>query len=76
MYLQVGFLYGGNGKEVFLDVGEDDDEEEDDDEDEEEDFDSNDSEDEGMEVIAKQFGVKRYGWFVYMDKKVKEEEKR
>ena len=59
-----------------MDAGEDDEEEEDDDEDEEEDFDSNDSEDEGMEAIAKQFGVKRYGWLVYMDKKAKEEEKR
>lgn len=75
-YSQVGFSYGGNGKEASLDAGEDDDEEEDDDEDEEEDFDSNDSEDEGMEAIAKQFGVKRYGWLVYMDKKAKEEEKR
>ncbi|KAG2238476.1 hypothetical protein Bca52824_092268 [Brassica carinata] len=75
-YSQVGFSYGGNGKEASLDAGEDDEEEEEDDEDEEEDFDSNDSEDEGMEAIAKQFGVKRYGWLVYMDKKAKEEEKR
>ncbi|CAO2830888.1 unnamed protein product [Amaranthus hypochondriacus] len=29
-----------------------------------------------MEAIAKDFGVKRYGWLVYMDKKAKEEEKR
>ncbi|KAJ6735409.1 CLK4-ASSOCIATING SERINE/ARGININE RICH PROTEIN, partial [Salix purpurea] len=30
----------------------------------------------GMETIAKEFGVKRYGWLVYMDKKAKEEVKR
>ncbi|KAF7828730.1 CLK4-associating serine/arginine rich protein [Senna tora] len=30
----------------------------------------------GMEMIAKEYGVKRYGWLVYMDKKAKEEEKR
>ncbi|KAJ6681961.1 CLK4-ASSOCIATING SERINE/ARGININE RICH PROTEIN [Salix koriyanagi] len=29
-----------------------------------------------METIAKEFGVKRYGWLVYMDKKAKEEVKR
>jgi arginine/serine-rich splicing factor 16 len=29
-----------------------------------------------MEIIAKEFGVKRYNWLVYMDKKAKEEEKR
>ncbi|KAL0726207.1 hypothetical protein Bca4012_022300 [Brassica carinata] len=74
-YSQVGFSYGGNGKEASFDA-EDDDDDDEDDEDEEEDFDSNDSEDEGMEAIAKQFGVKRYGWLVYMDKKAKEEEKR
>ena len=27
-------------------------------------------------IIAKEYGVKRYGWLVYMDKKAKEEEKR
>lgn len=75
-YSQVGFSYGGNGKEALLDAEEDDVDDDEDDEDEEEDFDSNDSEDEGMEIIAKQFGVKRYGWLVYMDKKAKEEEKR
>ncbi|KAG4987811.1 hypothetical protein JHK82_030167 [Glycine max] len=37
---------------------------------------SDDSNDEGMEIIAKEYGVKRYGWLVYMDKKAKEEEKR
>ncbi|KAM3312854.1 hypothetical protein ACQJBY_032570 [Aegilops geniculata] len=29
-----------------------------------------------MENLAKEFGIKRYNWLVYMDKKVKEEEKR
>ncbi|CAL9100579.1 unnamed protein product [Musa textilis] len=29
-----------------------------------------------METIAKEFGIKRYKWLVYMDKKAKEEEKR
>ncbi|TYG94818.1 hypothetical protein ES288_A11G219000v1 [Gossypium darwinii] len=72
-YSQVGFSYDGNGKEEaqFSDADEEDEEEEDDD-----DFNSDDSNDEGMDIIAKEFGVKRYGWLVYMDKKAKEEEKR
>nr|KJB43717.1 hypothetical protein B456_007G213300 [Gossypium raimondii] len=72
-YSQVGFSYDGNGKEEaqFSDADEEDEEEEEDD-----DFNSDDSNDEGMDVIAKEFGVKRYGWLVYMDKKAKEEEKR
>ncbi|XP_022751270.1 CLK4-associating serine/arginine rich protein-like isoform X3 [Durio zibethinus] len=72
-YSQVGFSYDGNGKEEahFSDDDEEDEEEEDDDE-----FNSDDSNDEGMDIIAKEFGVKRYGWLVYMDKKAKEEEKR
>ncbi|CAI9110170.1 OLC1v1010149C1 [Oldenlandia corymbosa var. corymbosa] len=72
-YSQVGFSYDGDGKEDTHDSGEDEDEDEDD---EEEEFNSDDSNDEGMESIAKEFGVKRYGWLVYMDKKAKEEEKR
>ncbi|KAL0343692.1 UNVERIFIED_CONTAM: hypothetical protein Sangu_1256600 [Sesamum angustifolium] len=52
-------------------------EEEDEDEDEdEEDFNSDDSNDEAVESIAKEFGVKSYGWLVYMDKKAKEEARR
>ncbi|GAB4848977.1 hypothetical protein Ancab_003790 [Ancistrocladus abbreviatus] len=47
----------------------------DDNDDDYEEFNSDDSNDEGMGVIAKEFGVKRYGWLVYMDKKVKEEER-
>ncbi|XP_019444693.1 PREDICTED: CLK4-associating serine/arginine rich protein [Lupinus angustifolius] len=74
-YSQVGFSYDGNGKEESQ-FSDDDDNEEDEDEDDDEDFNSDDSNDEGMEIIAKEYGVKRYGWLVYMDKKAKEEEKR
>ncbi|GMH14787.1 hypothetical protein Nepgr_016628 [Nepenthes gracilis] len=73
-YSQVGFSYDDVKEEAISD-----DEDDDDDDDEEEDddeFNSDDSNDEGMEFIAKEFGVKRYGWLVYMDKKVKEEERR
>ena len=73
-YSQVGFSYEGDGKEeTHYSDGDDEDDE---DEDEDEDFNSDDSNDEEMEKIAKEFGVKRYGWLVYMDKKVKEEERR
>ncbi|BBH07803.1 hypothetical protein Prudu_019835 [Prunus dulcis] len=75
-YSQVGFSYEGDGKEEaqFSDPDDnDEDEEEDEDED---DFNSDDSSDEGMDKIAKEFGIKRYGWLVYMDKKAKDEEKR
>ncbi|PHT56903.1 hypothetical protein CQW23_05389 [Capsicum baccatum] len=74
-YSQVGFSYDGEGKdEVHFSDGEED--VDDDDDDEEEDFNSDDSNDEAMESIAKDFGVKRYGWLVYMDKKAREEERR
>ncbi|CAN4079662.1 unnamed protein product [Withania somnifera] len=75
-YSQVGFSYGGEGKDEahFSDGEEDGDDDEDDDE--EEDFNSDDSNDKVMESIAKDYGVKRYGWLVYMDKKAKEEERR
>lgn len=74
-YSQVGFSYDGDEKEETQDLdGNDDD---DDDEDYyEEDFNTDDSNDELMESIAKEFGVKRYGWLVYMDKKAKEEERK
>ncbi|BAU00208.1 hypothetical protein VIGAN_10178100 [Vigna angularis var. angularis] len=78
-YSQVGFSYDGNGKEethISDDDDNDNDNEEDEDDDDDEDFNSDDSNDEGMEIIAKEYGVKRYGWLVYMDKKAKEEEKR
>ncbi|GMP27991.1 hypothetical protein CsSME_00003730 [Camellia sinensis var. sinensis] len=73
-YSQVGFSYEGEGKgETHYSDG---DEEEEDDDDDDDDFNSDDSNDEEMEKIAKEFGVKRYGWLVYMDKKAKEEERR
>ncbi|KAH6838082.1 CLK4-associating serine/arginine-rich protein [Perilla frutescens var. hirtella] len=73
-YSQVSFSYDGDGQEDFqYSDGEEDDDE---DEDEEEDFNSDDSNDEAMESIAKEFGVKRYGWLLYMDKKAKEEARR
>lgn len=77
-YSQVGFSYDMDGKEenAYSDGDDDDEEEDDDDEDVDEDFNSDDSNDEGMDAIAKDFGVKRYGWLVHMDKKAKEEEKR
>ncbi|KAL3646285.1 hypothetical protein CASFOL_011465 [Castilleja foliolosa] len=73
-YSQVGFSYDGNGHEdtQYSDADEEDDEDDDD----EEDFNSDDSNDEAMETIAKEFGVKRYGWLLYMDKKAKEEARR
>ncbi|KAJ6304808.1 hypothetical protein OIU78_020382 [Salix suchowensis] len=74
-YSQVGFSYDGDGKEE-IHFSDGDDSESEDDEDDDEDFNSDDSNDEGMETIAKEFGVKRYGWLVYMDKKAKEEVKR
>uniref|UniRef100_A0A164UB95 Suppressor of white apricot N-terminal domain-containing protein n=2 Tax=Daucus carota subsp. sativus TaxID=79200 RepID=A0A164UB95_DAUCS len=76
-YSQVGFSYDGEGKqETQYSDGDDNDEDEDEDEDDDEDFNSDDSNDEGMDLIAKDFGVKRYGWLVFMDKKAKEEERR
>lgn len=70
----MGFSYKGDGNEESHISDSDDDEEEE--EDDEKDFSSDDSNDEGMEMIAKDFGIKRYNWLVYMDKKAKEEEKR
>ncbi|KAL3039200.1 hypothetical protein AAZX31_01G173000 [Glycine max] len=76
-YSQVGFSYDGNGKEeTHISDDDDNDNEEEEDDEDDEDFNSDDSNDEGMEIIAKEYGVKRYGWLVYMDKKAKEEEKR
>ncbi|KAI7752194.1 hypothetical protein M8C21_008066, partial [Ambrosia artemisiifolia] len=72
-YSQVGLSYDGD----VTDENQDSDDDEDDDDDmDEEDFNSDDSNDEGMDIIAKEFGVKRYRWLVYMDKKTKEEESR
>ncbi|KAI0498526.1 hypothetical protein KFK09_019414 [Dendrobium nobile] len=76
-YSQVGFSYKGDGNEEphSIDTDEDDEDDEDDDDDEK-DVSSDESNDEGMELLAKDFGIKRYNWLVYMDKKAKEEEKR
>ncbi|KAM1091244.1 hypothetical protein ACFX2J_018551 [Malus domestica] len=75
-YSQVGFSYEGNGKDEAQFSDSDDNDEDDDEDEDEDDFNSDDSSDEGMDKIAKEFGIKRYGWLVYMDKKAKEEEKR
>uniref|UniRef100_A0A7C9A2H6 Suppressor of white apricot N-terminal domain-containing protein n=1 Tax=Opuntia streptacantha TaxID=393608 RepID=A0A7C9A2H6_OPUST len=75
-YSQVGFSYDGDVKEESHSSDDDDEDDDDDEEDDDEEFNSDDSGDERMESIAKEFGVKRYGWLVYMDKKAKEEEKR
>lgn len=73
----MGFSYEADGKEESNSDADDNASDDEDDEDEDEEvFNSDDSNDEGMEVMAKEFGVKRYGWLVYMDKKAKEEEKR
>uniref|UniRef100_A0A0E0KEP1 Suppressor of white apricot N-terminal domain-containing protein n=1 Tax=Oryza punctata TaxID=4537 RepID=A0A0E0KEP1_ORYPU len=75
-YSQVGYSYKGDGNEESEDLNSDDEDEEEEDDEDEKDFSSDDSSDERMESIAKEFGVKRYNWLVYMDKKTKEEEKR
>ncbi|CAL4939794.1 unnamed protein product [Urochloa decumbens] len=75
-YSQVGYSYKGDGNEETEDLNSDDDDEEEEEDDDDKDFSSDDSSDERMEIIAKEFGVKRYNWLVYMDKKAKEEEKR
>uniref|UniRef100_A0A0E0D1R4 Suppressor of white apricot N-terminal domain-containing protein n=1 Tax=Oryza meridionalis TaxID=40149 RepID=A0A0E0D1R4_9ORYZ len=75
-YSQVGYSYKGDGNEESEDLNSDDEDEEEEDEEDEKGFSSDDSSDERMESIAKEFGVKRYNWLVYMDKKAKEEEKR
>ncbi|CAM8985743.1 unnamed protein product [Rhodiola kirilowii] len=73
-YSQVGFSYEGDGKEdINLSDNDDDDEEE---EEEEEEYNSDDSNDEGVDTLAKDFGIKRFGWLLYMEKKAKEEAKR
>jgi splicing factor, arginine/serine-rich 16 len=75
-YSQVGYSYKGDGNEESEDLDSDDDDEEEEVEDDDKDFSSDDSSDERMESIAKEFGIKRYNWLVYMDKKNKEQEKR
>jgi arginine/serine-rich splicing factor 16 len=75
-YSQVGYSYKGEGNEESEDLDSDDDDEEEENEDDDKEFSSDDSSDERMESIAKEFGIKRYNWLVYKDKKNKEEEKR
>ncbi|XP_020587524.1 CLK4-associating serine/arginine rich protein isoform X4 [Phalaenopsis equestris] len=76
-YSQVGFSYNKTeGYEEPNGIDSDEDDEDDEDDDDEKDVSSDESNDEGMELIAKEFGIKRYNWLVYMDKKTKEEEKR
>ncbi|GLU20019.1 hypothetical protein SLE2022_362370 [Rubroshorea leprosula] len=77
-YSQVGFSYDGNGKEEthFSDAEDEEDDDEEEEEEDEDEFNSDDSNDEGMDIIAKDYGVKRYGWLVYREKRAKEEEKR
>ena len=75
-YSQVGYSYKGDANEDSDDLNSDDEDEEEEEDDDDKDFSSDDSSDERMENLAKEFGVKRYNWLVYMDKKVKEEEKR
>lgn len=67
----MGFSYNEDGNGEIQENSEDEDEDDDG-----KDFSSDDSNDQGLETIAKEFGVKRYNWLLYMDKKVKEEEKR
>ncbi|PKA49137.1 hypothetical protein AXF42_Ash010822 [Apostasia shenzhenica] len=75
-YSQVGFSYKADGNEETHVIESDEDEDDDEDDDDEKEISSDESNDEGMELIAKDFGIKRYNWLVYMDKKAKEEEKR
>lgn len=77
-YSQVGFSYKGDANEEThsLDSEVEDDDEDEEDDDDDKDFSSDDSKDEGIDAIAKEFGIKRYNWLLYMDKKAKEEEKR
>lgn len=73
----MGFSYEGDGREDAHQLETDDEEDDDGDvDDDEKEISSDDSNDEGIDAIAKEFGVKRFNWLVYMDKKAKEEEKR
>lgn len=75
-YSQVRFSYKGEGHEESHNLDSESEDEDNDEDVDEKDFSSDDSNDERMETIAKEFGIKRYNWLVYMDKKAKEEEKR
>ncbi|KAH7427728.1 hypothetical protein KP509_10G057000 [Ceratopteris richardii] len=71
-YAQVGFAYDGEGREDLTQSDSDGF----DDDDEDNDSSSEDSEDEQIELIARKYGVKRFNWLLYMDRKAKEEEKK
>ncbi|XP_072978069.1 uncharacterized protein [Typha angustifolia] len=75
-YSQVGFSYKEDASAESQNMDTDDEDDDDEDDADEKYFSSDDSNDEGMEIIAKEFGVKRYNWLIYMDKKAKEEERR
>ncbi|KAI5069174.1 hypothetical protein GOP47_0015475 [Adiantum capillus-veneris] len=70
-YAQVGFAYDGEREDSTLS---DSDGFEEDDEDN--DSSSEDSEDEEIEAIGRKYGVNRFNWLLYMDRKAKEEEKK
>eukprot|EP00250_Pteridium_aquilinum_P010776 c19622_g1_i1 orf=322-1602(+) len=71
-YAQVGFVYDGEAREDYA-LSDSDGFEEDD---EDDDSSSEDSEDEEIEAIARKYGVNRFNWLLYMDRKAKEEEKK
>lgn len=75
-YSQVGFSYNGNSNTETNLLNSDDEDDEDEDDEDDKYFSSDDSNDEGMDKIAKEFGINRYNWLVYMEKKAKEEERR
>ncbi|MCO5607172.1 hypothetical protein L7F22_061365 [Adiantum nelumboides] len=69
-YAQVGFAYDGEREDSTLSNSDGSEEEEDDNE-----SSSEDSEDEEIEAIGRKYGVNRFNWLLYMDRKAKEEEK-
>ncbi|CAN6478627.1 unnamed protein product [Victoria cruziana] len=75
-YSQVGFSYEGDGKDESHILESDEDDEDEEEDDDEKEISSEDSNDEGVESIAREFGIKRFNWLVRMDKRAKEEEKR
>ncbi|XP_078444344.1 CLK4-associating serine/arginine-rich protein isoform X2 [Wolffia australiana] len=72
-YSQVGFSYKGGGDEEAHSI--DDDTEGEDEDEDDDDFSSDDSHDEGIDKIAREFGIRRYNWLLYKDKKDIEEKK-
>lgn len=75
-YSQVGFSYDDDRKgDSHLLESDEDNYDGGDGDDDEKDSSGVESNDEEMNVIAKDFGIKRFSWLMYMDKKAKEEEK-